>query len=199
MPAGRLGFCTGPENIRDISQPLSLTCFHVLLLRCFICKMIMKTVACTASQDRVGVSAPRAPAVVSTQVLHLQLLLPADRRNGVVRSRRLSIHLAAPGALLTRPDAWNSSPWKSCRLAGSSSKRLKNCHSCHSSDIRLPDVVLRTFFFHSSLSCLSTMGGKNPSLLWKSALCHVLSQVSGHTPSWMYPPPCLLQPNASKV
>lgn len=46
MPAGRLDFCTGPENIRHISQPLSLTCFHVLLLRCFICKMIIKTVLC---------------------------------------------------------------------------------------------------------------------------------------------------------
>lgn len=33
MPAGRPGFCTGPENIRDISQPLSVACFHVLLLR----------------------------------------------------------------------------------------------------------------------------------------------------------------------
>lgn len=136
------------------------------------------------------------PAAKGVSLLHLQLLLPADRRNGVVRSRRLSIHLAAPGALLTRPDAWNSSPWKSCRLAGSSPKTLKNCHS---SEIRLPNVVLRDFFFHSSLSCLSTMGKKNPSLLWKSALCHVLSQVSGHTPSWMYPPPCLPQPNTSKV
>lgn len=84
------------------------------------------------------------PAAKGVSLLHLQLLLPADRRNGVARSRRLSIHLAAPGALLTRPDAWNSSPWKSCRLAGSSSKRLKNCHS---SDIRLPDVALRAFFF----------------------------------------------------
>lgn len=149
----------------------------------------------------MGVSAPSCscrrvhsgPAAKGVSLLHLQLLLPADRRNGVVRSRRLSIHLAAPGALLTRPDAWNSSPWKSCRLAGSSSKRLKNCHS---SDIRLPDVVLRAFFFFTPVCPVcQTWGGGNPSLLWKSALCHVLSQVSGHTPSWMYPPPCLLQPN----
>lgn len=98
------------------------------------------------------------PAAKGVGLLHLQLLLTADRRNGVVRSRRLSIHLAAPGALLTWPDAWNSSPWKSCRLAGSSSKRLKNCHS---SDIRLPDV---SGFFFSLQSVLSVKHGGKKSL-----------------------------------
>lgn len=112
------------------------------------------------------------PAAKGVSLLHLQLLLPADRRNGVVRSRRLSIHLAAPGALLTRPDAWNSSPWKSCRLAGSSSKTLKNCHS---SEIRLPNVVLRAFFFTPVCPVCQPWGKKSLPLMEISPLSCPLS------------------------
>lgn len=141
------------------------------------------------------------PAAKGVSLLHLQLLLPADRRNGVVRSRRLSIHLAAPGALLTRPDAWNSSPWKSCRLAGSSSKTLKNCHS---SEIRLPNIVLRAFFFHSSLSCLSTMGkkippsyGNQPSVM--SSLRSVATPPAGCTRHLVFPSQTHLRSNKTTV